>query len=59
MIPIGFIGGRVAYEAYCKASGGKSLVSGAPLPAWDALCQEIRDAWDAAADAVIDRYGHA
>lgn len=42
--------GRRAYERYLHASGGKSLVSGADLPGWDALALEIRKAWMAAAD---------
>lgn len=41
--------GRFAYEAYCEFSGGKSLVSGAALPEWDAQAPEIRGAWIAAA----------
>lgn len=45
--------GRIAYEAYCRSSGGVSLVSGAKLPEWGALSAEIRAAWDAAAQAVL------
>ena len=37
--------GKVAYDAYCESSQGKSLVSGEPLPNWHALKQEIQDAW--------------
>lgn len=44
---------RIAYEAYARSTGGKSLVSGDALPAWDDLPQAIRWAWDAAAQAVI------
>lgn len=44
--------GKVNYEAYRKASGGVSLVSGAPLPEWDMLGGDIRWSWDAGADAV-------
>lgn len=44
--------GKVAYEAYCENSGGKSLISGAPLPVWADLKPEIQSAWKAAADAV-------
>lgn len=46
--------GQVAYEAYCKSSDGKSLISGAPLPTWDMLKPEIKTAWNAAAEAVKD-----
>jgi hypothetical protein len=41
---------RAAYERYLAASGGKSLVSGAELPGWDALSPEIQAAWMAAVD---------
>lgn len=42
----------VAYNAYCKQTGGKSLVSGEQLPAFDALNQRIKDAWAASAIAL-------
>lgn len=42
--------GRAAYERYLHASGGKSLVSGAELPGFDALSDAIKAAWCAAAD---------
>ena len=45
--------GQLAYEAYCKQTDNKSLVSGAELPAWVDLKLEIQDAWIAAADAVL------
>ena len=44
--------GQIAYEAYCDATGGKSLVSGAALPSWDALDAAIRNAWERAGIAV-------
>ena len=44
--------GRIAYEAYCASSDGKSLISGAKLPLWDEQSPEIKAAWDAAAQAV-------
>lgn len=50
-LPQGY--GQVAYDAYLNASNGKSLISGAPLPQWFEQAPEIRDAWDAAAAAVI------
>lgn len=46
--------GQVAYEAYCRSTGGCSLVSGAPLPPWGELRAEIQQAWQAAAEAVSD-----
>lgn len=44
-------GGQVAYEAYCKSTGGVSAVSGETLPAWGDQSEEIRNAWEAAAAA--------
>lgn len=43
---------QVAYEAYAAHTGWKSLVSGADLPQWDALKQEIKEAWAASAQAL-------
>jgi hypothetical protein len=45
--------GRRAYLGYCESSSGKSLISGQDLPSWNDLKQEIKDAWIAAADAVL------
>lgn len=45
--------GQVNYEGYYEASGGKSLVSGQPLPLWDKQDPKIQSAWEAAAQAVI------
>lgn len=45
--------GKVAYGGYCVASDGKSLISGEDLPSWEALPVQIREAWRAAADAVL------
>ena len=44
--------GKHAYLAYCASTGGKSLVSGAPLPSWEDQDPQIQDAWEAAATAV-------
>jgi hypothetical protein len=41
--------GRRAYEGYCRATGGVSLVSGAKLPEFHELSAPIRDAWCVAA----------
>jgi hypothetical protein len=46
--------GQIAYEAYCAAADGKSLVSGEPLPAWEEQDERIRAAWNAAGTAVSD-----
>jgi hypothetical protein len=45
--------GQVAYEAYLAKSDGRSLVSGAELPDWGLVPGDIRDAWEAAASAVL------
>lgn len=44
--------GRVAYEAYCDAVGGKS-VRGEALPDWDSQDRNVAAAWCAAAQAVL------
>jgi hypothetical protein len=45
--------GRYAYEQYCAASGGKSLISGDTLPAWSALDPRIKGAWEYSAKGVM------
>ena len=45
--------GEVAYEGYCRGSGGVSLISGASLPAWKDTKPEIRTAWESAASHVL------
>lgn len=47
--------GKVAYEAYSEATGGKSF-SGDELPSWDERYEshpQIAEAWEAAAQAVL------
>lgn len=51
--------GKAAYEAYADYSKGKSLVSGAPLPAWDEQRAEIRAAWNSAAATITRDLGAA
>lgn len=46
--------GRIAYEAYSRHSEGRSLVNGDPLPLWPEMPLHIRQAWDAAAEAVAE-----
>jgi hypothetical protein len=48
--------GNVAYNAYRTASGGRSLVTGAPIPPWDDMPEAIKDVWDASAGEVIFYY---
>lgn len=45
--------GEIAYEAYCVAVGGVS-VRGERLPTYAEQQPRIRDAWDAAAAAVVE-----
>ncbi len=49
--------GKIAYEGYCSKSGNKSLITGAQLPSWDDLSEDIKAAWFAAADAVAEVLG--
>ena len=44
--------GQIAYEGYAANSDWKSLASGADLPQWADTKPEIREAWEAAAEAV-------
>jgi hypothetical protein len=48
--------GQIAYEAYCKSTGGVSLVSGNKLPSWDEQLPGIKRGWEAAADEVRECY---
>lgn len=43
--------GKVAYEAYVRDSGGKSI-RGEDLPAWDDQDPAIKAHWEAAGTAV-------
>ena len=47
--------GQLNYEGYCKESGNKSLISGAPLPPWQDLDPKIKAAWEAGAQGVVHR----
>lgn len=47
--------GQEAYGAYRAWSGGVSLITGEPIPHWDALPAPIREAWGFAASAVASR----
>jgi hypothetical protein len=51
--------GRMAYEAYLAQCGGKSLISGAPLPTYDAQKPEIQAAWEVAGKAVANHVVHS
>jgi hypothetical protein len=45
--------GRAAYMAYCQCFDGRSAITGEPLPTWEDQRPDIREAWRAAADAVL------
>jgi hypothetical protein len=44
--------GQICYEAYVRHTNGKSLVSGQHLPIWHGQRNDIKEAWEAAAEAV-------
>ena len=48
--------GQIAYEAYFEKSGGKSLISGQSLPGWDDQAPAIQEAWEAAAQAIVQEF---
>lgn len=43
--------GRIAYTAYGRVTGFKNF-QGNPMPTYDALPLTIKDAWNAAANAI-------
>jgi hypothetical protein len=43
--------GKVAYDAYGESRGWK-VYNGDAMPTWDEQSPELREAWDAAAQAV-------
>jgi hypothetical protein len=45
--------GSLAYMAYRDAAGGRSLVTGADLPLWEDLSEQIQEAWLSSAFAVL------
>lgn len=44
---------QAAYQAYSEGAGGRSLVSGQPLPTWQDVKPEVKEAWRAAAAALV------
>ena len=44
--------GQIGYDAYRQHRGGKSLATGHRIPEWPELHQSIRDAWEAAGNAM-------
>jgi hypothetical protein len=49
---------KIAYDGYCKSTGGKSLISGDTLPEFNTLRQEIKEAWYLAAESVVGSLGN-
>ena len=45
---------KIGYENYCRYTGWKSIVTGDALPEWKNLPGEIKNAWFASAQAVIN-----
>jgi hypothetical protein len=43
---------KLAYQAYGKVTDGKNY-QGQPMPAWEDLPEEIREAWAAAVTEVL------
>lgn len=43
---------KIAYEAYAEHQAWKNY-AGHPIPPWDEVRQDIKDAWDAAVQAVL------
>jgi hypothetical protein len=41
--------GRIAYKGYCAVTGGRSAITGEPLPAFEALPEAVQLAWMGAA----------
>ena len=46
---------QIAYEAYAKHQDWKNY-QGAPIPSWEAVREDIKEAWHAAIVAVIEAY---
>lgn len=51
--------GNIGYDAYCKFTDNKSLISGAELPAFENLKTPIQEAWEKAGQAVAASVGRA
>jgi hypothetical protein len=49
--------GAFAYEAYKRASAGRSLITGELLPDFLTLSADVQTAWILVADAVCAKFG--
>jgi hypothetical protein len=45
--------GKLAYDAYAAAAGGRSLVTGDDLPPWINLSDQLKTCWITAARTVV------
>ncbi len=45
--------GQICYEAYAKHQNWKNY-QGNPIPPWEDVRQDIKDAWQAVAEAIQD-----
>lgn len=45
--------GMIAFQAYCKFTGGKTFQK-KPIPPWADISEHIQQAWTAAAQAVVN-----
>jgi hypothetical protein len=48
--------GQIGYEAYCERVGWVS-VGGDQLPSWPELRTDLQEAWETAAEAILDAQG--
>ena len=44
---------QIAYEAYAEHQGWKNYTGG-PIPPWDEVRRDIKEAWHAAVDAILE-----
>ena len=51
--------GNIGYDAYCKFTNNKSLISGGELPLFENLRTPIQEAWEKAGQAVAASVGRA
>ncbi len=47
--------GQIGYISYAANTGGKTF-DGRDMPTWEDLPQRIRDAWEAATEAAVQRF---
>lgn len=47
--------GRIGYKAYAESTGGKTF-DGRDMPSWEKLPPRVKDAWQAAAAAIVIAY---